>query len=108
MEIIILCDQTDCTFNIEGPQEPGIKYSRGSRDNSTNRCTNPRPAITTIIDFSLTPPKAILKTCHSKDKRVVEQQHPITMDRSTKVLPSCNDCKETVKYCKNDCPLKKQ
>jgi hypothetical protein len=82
MEIIILCDQTDCTFNkteeksiFEIANAKSVRYT-ASRDFdltslmiSVNICTHVQPVLPEIMDFNTNPP-TVRRICHSKDKRV--------------------------------------
>ena len=62
MEIIILCDQIDCKFNLEH-KEIRIHYLNTMQYNITGKCTNPRPVIVTTFGKSLS---SGARKCHSK------------------------------------------
>jgi hypothetical protein len=66
MNIIILCDQTECHFNKRNNPSRENK-NRWINADGSNHCTHPNPYIVNTFgkDVSET-----IRTCHSKDRRV--------------------------------------
>jgi hypothetical protein len=91
INITILCDQVDCTFNKM------VKMNRDYTLETCNKCIHPHPAIQRWGEFSFRDSSDQSKcACNSKDKRVTDP--PIVTNDIPKV---CRDCRDYFNHPEN-------